>query len=203
MIIEKEEVGRQSGEVKTEFPKTYTNSIYIELVSITAVEFEMGSPLDEMNWYKNEKLVHKVKIEKAFYLGKCLVTQKQWVRIMGNNPSRFVGEENPVDRVSWASAQEFIKKLNEIEVTDKYRLPYEAEWEYACRADTTARYSFGDNGLKMDEYGYCDNLDIGSHPVNQKRPNPWGLYDMHGNVWEWVQYMYHDNYEDAPANGSA
>ena len=202
-IIEKEEVERQLGKGKSEFPKTYTNSIDMELVLINAGEFEMGSPLDEKNWYKNEKPVHKVKIGKAFYLGKFLVTQKQWIEIMQDNPSRFVGDEKPVDRISWDSAQEFIKRLNEKEGTDRYRLPSEAEWEYACRAGTTTRYSFGDTGSKLEEYAYCDNLDIGSYPVGQKKPNPWGLYDMHGNVWEWAQDMYHDSYEDAPTDGSA
>ena len=186
-----------------EFLKTYTNSIGMEFVLIPAGEFVMGSPVDEKNWYKNEKPVHKVKIEKAFYLGKYLVTQKQWTDIMEINPSKFKGDENPVDRISWDSAQEFIKKLNEKEGTDKYRLPSEAEWEYACRAGTTTRYSFGDDESEMDEYGYCDNLDIGSHPVGQKKQNPWRLYDMHGNVWEWMQDKYHDTYEGAPEEGNA
>lgn len=188
---------------EAKFPKTYTNSIDMEFALIPAGEFEMGSPLDEKNWYKNEKPVHKVNIEKAFYLGKYLVTQKQWAEIMGINPSKFVGDDRPVDRVSWGSVQEFIKKLNEKEETDRYRLPSEAEWEYACRAGTNTRYSFGDSESKMEEYGYCDNLDIGSHPVGQKKPNPWGLYDMHGNVWEWMQDKYHESYEGAPAQGSA
>jgi formylglycine-generating enzyme required for sulfatase activity len=175
----------------------------MEFILIPAGKFEMGSLEDEHNWYKNEKPVHKVNIEKTFYLGKFLVTQKQWVEVMGSNTSKFVGDSRPVDRVSWNDAQEFINKLNEKDSTGKYRLPSEAEWEYACRAGTGTRYSFGDNESELDEYCYCGNLEIGSHPVGQKKTNPWGLYDMHGNLWEWVQDMYHDSYADAPADGSA
>lgn len=187
----------------SEFPDTYRNSIGVEFVLIPAGKFEMGSHADEKNWYKNEKPVHMVHIGKAFYLGKFLITQKQWLEVMGSNPSKFTGEDRPVDRVSWNDAQEFIKKLNEKEGTDIYRLPSEAEWEYACRAGTDTKYCFGDNEPELDEYCYYGNSDIGSHPVGQKKPNPFGLYDMHGNLWEWVQDMYYDSYDDAPADGSA
>ena len=108
---------------------------------------------------------------------------------MGDNPSHFTGDDNlPVELVSWDDVQSFITKLNDKEGTTKYRLPSEAEWEYACRAGTTTRYSFGDNESELSDYAwYWDNSDSQTHPVGQKRANPWGLSDMHGNVWEWVQ----------------
>lgn len=186
-----------------EFPETYTNSIGVEFVLIPAGRFEMGSLSDENNWYKNEKPAHTVHIGKAFYLGKFLITQKQWLEVTGSTPSKFAGEDRPADRVSWNDAQEFITKLNEKEGTDKYRLPSEAEWEYACRAGKATRYSFGDNESELGEYCFYGNSDAGSHPVGQKKPNPFGLYDMHGNLWEWMQDLYFDSYEDAPADGSA
>ncbi|WMW23028.1 formylglycine-generating enzyme family protein [Methanolobus mangrovi] len=202
MFIMKAETDGLLKSEESGFPDTYTNSLGMEFILIPAGKFEMGSPDDETNWYKNERPVHEVSIGEAFYIGKFLVTQEQWTEVVGSNPSKFVGNASPVDRVSWDAAQDFIKKLSEKEGTGKYRLPSEAEWEYACRAGTATRYSFGDNDSELDEYCYCGNLDIGSHPVGQKKPNPWGLYDMHGNLWEWMQDMYHDSYEDAPADGS-
>lgn len=189
-------------EMRDGFPIIYTNSIDMKFIQIPAGEFEMGSLSHENNWYNNEQPVHTVKIKKSFYLGKYLVTQKQWVEIMDSNPSKFRGDDRPVDRVSWNNAQEFVKKINEKEGTDKYRLPSEAEWEYACRAGTSTRYAFGDSESKLEEYCYCENLDVGTHPVGQKKPNLWGLYDMHGNLWEWVLDVYKDSYEGAPVDGS-
>ncbi len=137
-------------------------------------------------------------------MGRYEVTQKEWREVMGSNPSRFTGDNLPVEQVSWNDVREFIKKLNENEGTDKYRLPSEAEWEYACRAGTTTRYSFGDSESKLGDYAwYCDNSGGKTHPVGKKKPNPYGLYDMHGNVWEWVQDKYHGDYDGAPDDGSA
>jgi len=184
--------------------ETFTKTIGMEFVLIPAGAFEMGSPSDEDGGYSNEGPVHHVKIEKAFHMGRYEVTQKQWRAIMGDNPSHFKGDDLPVETVSWDDVQEFIKKLNEKEGTDKYRLPSEAEWEYACRAGTTTRYSFGDSESKLGYYAwYTDNSDKKTHPVGQKKPNSWGLYDMYGNVREWVLDSWHDSYDGAPADGSA
>ena len=123
---------------------------------------------------------------------------------MGDNPSYFKGDDLPVENVSWDDVQEFIKKLNEKENTHKYRLPSEAEWEYAARAGTTTRYSFGDDDSELKEYAwFSENLGDMTHPVGKKGANPWGLYDVHGNIWEWVQDERHDTYNGAPIDGSA
>jgi formylglycine-generating enzyme required for sulfatase activity/predicted MPP superfamily phosphohydrolase len=184
---------------------TFTNTIGMEFVLIPAGEFDMGSSSDEEGRSSNEGPLHHVKIENVFYMGKYEVTQQQWRAIMGDNPSSFTGDDNlPVERVSWDDVQEFIRKLNEKEGTDKYRLPSETEWEYACRAGTSTRYSFGDSESELGYYAwYKDNSDYETHPVGQKKANQWGLYDMHGNVLEWVQDCWHDNYSGAPTDGRA
>jgi formylglycine-generating enzyme required for sulfatase activity len=175
----------------------------MEFMLILAGEFDMGSP-SELHIDNDERPVHHVNITKSFYLGKFEVTQKQWVEVMGSNPSHFKGDDRPVEQISWKDVQEFVRKLNAMEGDDKYCLPSEAEWEYACRAGTTTRYSFDNNELRLGDYAwYADNSGSKTHPVGQKNPNPWGLYDMHGNVWEWVQDNWHYNYEGAPTDGSA
>ncbi len=190
----------------SDIQKTFTNTIGMEFVFIPAGEFDMGSPSGEDRRDSDELPRHRVEIAKIFYMGKYEVTQKQWRDVMGNNPSYFKGDNLPVERVSWNDAQEFIKKLNGKEGTNKYRLPSEAEWEYAARAGTTTRYSFGDDESKLGDYAWYEgNSGSETHEVGQKKPNPWGLYDMHGNVWEWVQDKYHDlvGYDGAPGDGSA
>ncbi|PXF60810.1 MAG: formylglycine-generating enzyme family protein [Candidatus Methanogaster sp.] len=176
----------------------------MEFVLIPAGEFEMGSPSGEEDRDSDEGPVHHVKIEKEFYMGRYEVTQKEWREVMGDNPSYFKGDDQPVETVSWDKVQEFIRKLNDKEGADKYRLPSEAEWGYACRAGTTSRYAFGDSELKLGDYAwYGGNSNSETHPVGRKKPNPYGLYDMHGNVWEWVQDKYHCDYDGAPTDGSA
>ena len=189
---------------KADIPKIFSSySTGMEFVLIPAGKFTMGSPLEEEGRYNDEDPVHEVTIKDSFYMGKYPVTQKQWNEIMGSNPSDFKGDDRPVEKVSWDDALVFIKKLNEKEKNNKYRLPSEAEWEYACRAGTTTRYSFGDDESKIGDYAWYVNLKDGTHTVGQKKPNPWGLYDMHGNVWEWVQDKWHENYNGAPSDGSA
>ena len=171
--------------------KTYTNSIGMEFVLIPSGTFKMGSS----NGESDEKPIHSVTISEAFYMGKYEVTQKEWKAVMGDNPSRFKGDKLPVEQVSWNDIQEFIKKLNQKEGGTKYRLPTEAEWEYAARAGSNSKWSFGDNESQLGDYAwYGSNSNSQTHPVGQKKPNKYGLYDVHGNVWEWVQDWYDSNY---------
>ncbi|MCC4768095.1 SUMF1/EgtB/PvdO family nonheme iron enzyme [Methanosarcina sp. DH1] len=190
---------------KYEIPKTFTSpSTGMEFVLIPAGEFMMGSPSGEKGRFDDEDPAHKVTIGYSFYMGKYPVTQKQWKKVMGDNPSTFKGESRPVESIFWEDVQEFIKKLNKNEGASKYRLPSEAEWEYCCRASTQTRYFFGDNESKLDEYAwYDDNSGSETHPVGQKKSNKWGLYDIVGNVWEWVQDKWHHNYLVTPSDGSA
>ena len=163
--------------------------IKLDLVLVPAGKFKMGSPASEKNRDEDEKQ-HEVTLTKPFYMGKYEVTQEQWESVMSNNPStRTKGAKLPVTDVSWNDCQEFIKKLN-AKTDGGYRLPTESEWEYACRAGTTTAYSFGDKITPKDA-NYDDSIGkpviVGSY-----RPNAFGLYDMHGNVWEWCEDWYGD-----------
>jgi len=176
-----------------QFRKTFDggfNSIGMEFVYIKPGKFIMGSPIAEIHRGKNE-IQHQVILKKGFYMQITEVTQAQWKAVMGmdNNPSEFRGDNLPVECVSWNTAQEFIKKLNKKERKGKYRLPTEAEWEYACRAGTETAYYWGLDDAK--EYcWYYDNSDQKTHPVATKKPNCWRLYDMSGNVSEWCEDWY-------------
>jgi formylglycine-generating enzyme required for sulfatase activity len=176
-----------------------TNSIGMKLRLIPAGEFMMGSPETESGRFDDETQ-HRVSITKPFYLGVTEVTQEQYQKVMGKNPSEFKGPQNPVERVSWAEAVEFCRKLSAMPAEKTaghvYRLPTEAEWEYACRAGTPTAYSFGDDASRLGDYGWFEgNSDSSTHPVGEKKPNAWGLYDMHGGVYEWCQ----DRYGDYPS----
>ncbi|MBM4284603.1 MAG: formylglycine-generating enzyme family protein [Deltaproteobacteria bacterium] len=173
-------------------PQTLTNSVGMKFVLIPAGTFQMGSEKGESGRLDNEEQ-HQVTISRPFYLQTTEVTQGQWQQVMGHNPAKFNqnGDDSPVERVSWDDAQAFLAKLNQMEKTGQYRLPTEAEWEYACRAGGAARFSFGNDGAKLGEYAWYDQNSGGrTHPVGQLKPNAWGLYDMHGNVWEWCQDWY-------------
>jgi formylglycine-generating enzyme required for sulfatase activity len=167
---------------------TFVNSIGMVFVLVPAGKFAMGSEDGDYD----ERPVHEVLISQPFYLGRYEVTQGQWAALMGNNPSHFTGDLNlPVEQVSWEDAQRFVEELNSREGVAAYRLPTEAEWEYAARAETDTVYSFGDDVGQLGENAwYGDNAGGSTHRVGQRKPNVWGLYDMHGNVWEWVQDWY-------------
>ena len=164
-----------------------TNSVGMEFVLVPGGEFDMGSTSGEAT--PEEQPVTRVRISRAFYMGKHEVTQGQWEAVMGSNPSGFVdcGTDCPVEWVSWDEAQEFVRRLNELEGETRYRLPTEAEWEYAARAGTTGeRYSSDLDSIAW----YSDNSGGRPHPVGSKQANSFGLHDMLGNVMEWVQDWY-------------
>ena len=178
-------------------PNTFTNSIGMKFVKIAAGSFMMGSPESDKDAGSDEKPQHRVTITKDFYVGQYEVTQAEWEAVMGSNPSRFKGANRPVESVSWEEAQAFIQKLNQKEGTSSYRLLTEAEWEYAARAGSTTRYSWGNEiGVNKANCDGCgsrwDNKETA--PVGSFAANAWGLYDMHGNVWEWVQDWYQSDY---------
>ncbi len=181
-------------------PPRFTNSLGMKFVWIRPGTFLMGSPKDEAD-RDDDEVQHKVRLTRGFYMGIHLVTQEQWQAVTGNNPSRFKGEKNlPVDSVSWDDCQEFIRKLRAKD-RKPYRLPSEAEWEFACRAGTTTPFHFGKT-ISTDQANYNGNCTYGSGkkgvyrekttPVGSFPANAWGLHDMHGNLFEWCQDWYGD-----------
>jgi len=158
----------------------------------------MGSPLSEAGRYRDEGPQHRVTV-RSFSMGSTEVTQAQWRALMDSNPSHFTacGDDCPVEGVSWDDAQKFVRRLSS-QTGRVYRLPSEAEWEYACRAGSQQQYCGSDN--VEDVAWFYSNT---THAVALKRPNAWGLYDMSGNVWEWTQDCWNDNYTGAPADGLA
>jgi len=188
------------------------NSLSFDMVKIEAGSFKMGS--DE---YDREKPIHKVTIDYDFELGKYSVTVGEYLHFVKATKKEKLDkwtkekENYPVTDVSWNDAVEFCSWLNKQQNVYVYRLPTEAEWEYACRAGTDTKWSFGDDENKLKDYAWynknsydlgLEHEDYGTNKVGQKLVNPWGLYDMHGNVWEWCLDDYVDNYEKTPRDGS-
>jgi formylglycine-generating enzyme required for sulfatase activity len=193
----------------------------MELVLIPAGEFMMGTPGSETgrlfseefppnvrpaDWVRTGKPLpswvlphegpaHRVRFSKPFYMGRYEVTQAQWQAVMGNNPSYFKGSDDlPVEQVSWSDCRAFCRRLSE-KTGRNVRLPTEAKWEYACRAGGTGKYCFGDSEGELIAYGWFrKNSGHGTHPVGGKKPNAWGLHDMHGNVSEWCRDWYGEKY---------
>ncbi len=208
-VITVDSHGRENSRTKSFasfFPEDLGNGVILEMVYIPAGTFQMGS-------YESisEQPVHQVTVQ-PFYLGKYPITQAQWEAVMGNNPSDFKGAKRPVEKVNWDDAMKFCHKLSE-KTGKTYRLPAEAEWEYACRAETTTPFYFGDT-ITPDLVNYDGNNLYGSAPqgllyrqqttdVGSFPPNSFGLYDMHGNVLEWCSDKWHGNYSGAPTDGSS
>jgi formylglycine-generating enzyme required for sulfatase activity/uncharacterized caspase-like protein len=193
------------------FVEDLGNGVTLEMVQIPGGTFTMGSPETEAGRYDSESPQHQVTVP-TFFMGRYQVTQAQYQAIVGNNPSYFQGAKRPVEEVSWDDAVEFCKRLNQ-KTKRNYRLPSEAEWEYACRALTSTPFYFGETittdlvnyGGTVTPYASApkgiyreETTEVGKFP-----PNGFGLYDMHGNVWEWCQDYWHDNYQSAPTDGSA
>jgi formylglycine-generating enzyme required for sulfatase activity len=201
--------------------ESLNNSACLDMVEIPAGRFLMGSPPEEKDRYQDEGPQHEVELE-GFLMSRTPITQAQWRAVanmpkvdrdLSPDPSWFEGDDRPVEQVNWYDAMEFCLRLSEC-TGRNYTLPSEAQWEYACRAGTTTPYSFGET-ISTDLANYDgsfvptdSNREVGEYraettPVFTFPPNTWGLHDMHGNVWEWCQDDWHDNYEGAPTDGSA
>ncbi|WP_414582755.1 caspase, EACC1-associated type [Scytonema sp. PCC 10023] len=211
-------INRHAGRAEF-FIENLGNDALLEMVAIPGGQFLMGSPENEPERFDNESPQHSVTIQ-PFYMGKFPVTQAQWKAVaalpkvkidLNPNPSSFKGANRPVEKVSWDDAIEFCDRLSN-KTGKPYRLPSEAEWEYACRAGTTTPFHFGET-ITTDLANYNGKYTYGSGPKGEDRqqttevgkfpPNAFGLYDMHGNIWEWCQDAWHNSYEKAPADGTA
>jgi formylglycine-generating enzyme required for sulfatase activity len=212
-VVTVDEYGKETKRVAGQanyYSEDLGNNVTLDMVYIPSGEFMMGSPKSERQRYEYEGPQHKVTIKQPFYMGKYSVTQAQWQAIMGDNPSKFQGENRPVEQVSWNEAVEFCKRLSE-KSGKEYQLPSEAEWEYACRAGTTTPFHFGET-ITTDLANYNGNYIYAKEPKGVARkettevgsfpPNAFGLYDMHGNVYDWVaDSSWHKDYTNAPSDG--
>jgi len=174
--------------------------VEMEFVLVPAGAFTMGAS----DGFPAEKPPHRVVIAKPFHLARYEATQEQWRAVMGANPSRHKGPKLPVDNVSWNDCREFLRRVNERTSCATFVLPSEAQWEYACRAGGEGKWCFGDDESALARHAwYLANCRSAPRPVGAATPNAWGLYDMHGNVWEWCEDAWHENYVGAPTDGSA
>lgn len=182
--------------ITIELPNLPDSATKLEMILIEPDTFTMGTPENERGRSVLDWEQHRVKITQPFYLGKFEITQAQWEAVMGKNSHRSKNRDNenlPVEKISWKKSQKFIRRLNKLK-QGHFRLPTEAEWEYSCRAGTKTRFSFGDSLGKADKYMWwsVNNTNESSNEVGQKLPNPWGLFDMHGNVSEWCSDLWEE-----------
>ena len=167
----------------------------MEFILAPSGSYKMGGDPVAEQADENENPIHKVTFDEGFYVGRFTVTQAQWLAIMEDNPCHFSGPDYPVEMISHHDAISFIEKLNRHENTEVYRLPTEAQWEYAARAGSQSTYCYGAERSKLSEYAWFQKNSGGTtHPVGQLEPNAWGLYDMHGNVHEWCSDWFDRNY---------
>jgi formylglycine-generating enzyme required for sulfatase activity len=185
----------------TSLPPEFTTSIGLKFKLVLPGTFIMGAGSNFKGESLYESPAHEVTISKAFYVSETEVTQAQWIDVMGTNPSRFKGNDKPVDSISYEDALVFLDKFNKMENTSGFKLPTEAQWEYAARAGSETNYCYGDEIEKLENYAWYGQVikKGASHPVAQKNPNAWGLYDMHGNLFEWVEdFLGEDYYKSSP-----
>jgi len=192
-----------------DLPKEVKTKSGVDMILVPSGSFTMGDKQGDV-----DEQPHKVYVD-SFYVDKYLVTQEEYEKVMGENPSRWKERKNPVEQVRWSDAVKYCNARSRLEGfqpcynletwecnfdADGYRLPTEAEWEYACRAGTETSYSFGDDARKLKNYAWFkDNSGGRPRPVGQKLPNPWGIYDVYGNVWEWCNDFYKvDYYQESP-----
>ncbi len=192
---------------QTNLPKRTLNlggGVTMEFVYVGPGSFRMGGPNNESGRGLDEGPVRQVTVTRGFWLATTPTTQAQWQALMGSNPSHFKGNlARPVEVIPWNDAKQFATRLSE-RAGVRARLPSESEWEYACRAGTTTRWWFGDDEGRLGAHAwFMGNSSSGTQPVGGKPANPWGLFDMHGNVWEWCEDVWHENYTGAPTDQSA
>ncbi|MDR1165121.1 MAG: formylglycine-generating enzyme family protein [Deltaproteobacteria bacterium] len=181
----------------------FRNAVGMEFIYIAPGSFFMGEDAGTFGPpERDETPQHRVYLNKGFYLGKFEVTQREWETVMGWNRSAFPWPANPVDSVSHEEAQEFIARLNRLEGAAYYRLPTEAEWEYCARAGSSSFYSYGSDPRRLGKVAWHSaNSSRSTHAVGALIPNPWGLYDIHGNIWEWTGDWHQENYyQESPFN---